>query len=764
MRHLTRHPLLALILGTAFSESTLSAPASGSPYFLDHQSEYVQDATSDRISTVNMIMCFMTALRPDAMVNRGDYVALVDKNQCDSKRKADAGNSGSSSGGSQADYMRAVVNSTRASNTSPMQVKIWFENQEDGQPMDIYIRAQVDAAPASGNPFGVFSLNYCGRDAGGVVPGCLFRGRLSANSTGLAFYEDEGGGRTTQLLLNNTGNAESGSGAIRSVQPPGPDVANLFGFNSTHFLRGDGASNVCFSRDRDTAESSVWRYGVYTTSGARFERNSGFAVKFVGAGGTVYQGYMGYYGLFLPDESGVLNGDTLVKQGSGGGPDTDYTLVKLGGRLTRFTRRVSNLAAIGKVRFTVSAWQFPAPPFANYTTIAGKTFIQSQAANDRVELYWDDEAGTFKATGLQTCGATGCVSSRFVPAQSVDPAVLASGTMARGFQGHSPALGGEVFVNLGSAAPASTTPVVTREQALVYPGEYPASLLCVNNCVRASQLAPGNLQTGNIFFPGNGQAWSANQVRTYTFSGDLLQDEESNSVITGIPANQLQGTPFQWGIRTGFLADTSTLSGGAADLDCSAPSPAGQYCADRINALDTYYVWETGPNHWNGFTALRDGSNAFLRFDAPINLNYTVPAGAAYGDYAGSSVVLQYNGFGNLWGLPGKCVSPHDNVEVNCSNGNARFVPQFSIPHDLAAGAVTSGPSTYYVKWLDRELRLAQVPLANCATLGLPALASFTLPGSADVQDPSDGTQPAVYIGAKPALTSAPAVIHGVVQ
>jgi len=91
-------------------------------------------------------------------------------------------------------------------------------------------------------------------------------------------------------------------------------------------------------------------------------------------------------------------------------------------------------------------------------------------------------------------------------------------------------------------------------------------------------------------------------------------------------------------------------------------------------------------------------------------------------------------------------------------------VPQFSIPHDLSAGAVTSGASTYYVKWLDRELRLAQVPLANCATLGLPALASFTMPGSEDVQDPSDGTRPAVYIGTKPALTSAPAVIHGVVQ
>ena len=110
-------------------------------------------------------------------------------------------------------------------------------------------------------------------------------------------------------------------------------------------------------------------------------------------------------------------------------------------------------------------------------------------------------------------------------------------------------------------------------------------------------------------------------------------------------------------------------------------------------------------------------------------------------------------------------ISPDDNAGISRGSAStARFVPQFNSPHSLTTGLVTNGGSTYYVKWLDRELRLAEQPLGSCSGLALPSVGSLSLPSASDVQDPSDATNTTVYIGAKPTLTSAPAVIHGVVQ
>lgn len=123
------HRAVAAVLATASTAllpplpATAGVPAS-SAYHVDPQSSHVQDATSEQIQTVNMITCIISAVRADALVNKGDYVALVDKTKCDSKASGD--------GTQAADYMTAVVNSTRASNAEPMRAKIWIENEEGG--------------------------------------------------------------------------------------------------------------------------------------------------------------------------------------------------------------------------------------------------------------------------------------------------------------------------------------------------------------------------------------------------------------------------------------------------------------------------------------------------------------------------------------------------------------------------------------------------------------------------------------------------------
>jgi len=66
------------------------------------------------------------------------------------------------------------------------------------------------------------------------------------------------------------------------------------------------------------------------------------------------------------------------------------------------------------------------------------------------------------------------------------------------------------------------------------------------------------------------------------------------------------------------------------------------------------------PQEWNQFTALRDPTTGTpLTFDAPLQVKYThsqtnnTKPDYKYND---TTFYLEYNGFGDLWGIPGKCV------------------------------------------------------------------------------------------------------------
>src|SRR4030095_9616218 len=188
----------------------------------------------------------------------------------------------------------------------------------------------------------------------------------------------------------------------------------------------------------------------------------------------------------------------------------------------------------------------------------------------------------------------------------------------------------------------------------------------------------------------------------------------ANAPVTFWDRDAMNAHPaFGNGVRSGRLFTR------LADAECSLGS--GTYCDYKVNDAEVYYQWETGPNNWNQFTAVKDSSGAFVTFDAPMQLNYTVPTGPQFGQYAGKSIVLQYGGFGNLGGIPGNCVSRLSNAVVPCNSQEARYVPAFAIPYDEEKGHAvsTDGQTHYLVKWLDREIRFAQKPLSSCSNAGL---------------------------------------------
>jgi hypothetical protein len=754
-----RSTCLALSLAIC-SALASAAPPANSSYATDPQSSHVEDATSEGVGQVNSITCILAALRPEALVNQGNYNALVDEAKCDSEGRSSAANSGNGNGAPAVSYLTTVVNSTRTSNNDPMIAKIWIDQEENGQHKSIDVHVAATQPPTTANPYGVFRMDFCGR--GDNASNCQFNGYLQGADDGIRFFQtetrDDGQGLDTQtvgLRLNASGTT-SGSGRLQFTGNDG-QAAYDFAYNANLFRRSDGNEDQCFTRDASDPATgiSVYRYGLYdATTGARVTRNSGFPIEFSTAA-TTYRGYLGYHGLQLPAPAlaELTNGSTVRKVDyvAGQAPViSDFNVVKAGGKMTKHTRRTRTLQSIDKIKFS--------------TFVRGDAadFFSGAMSDSQYELFWDDTDGAFKATALMMCSQNGCQTQ---PLQQVQSISLSYFQAQGGVQGWSQSLGGELFVNLQDVSTpidSSVVSVAYRTQDLVYPSQLPASLFCVRDCPTSATLSgyfsadsaasPYVTTSFNNFMPTP----AVNVVQYHTDVSTALLLDAADQAVTFTDAEAFQMHPqYQFGVRSGRLFPT------LADAEC-AGNP-GSYCESRVNALDVYYQWETGPGSFNQFAAVKGSNGQFVRFDAPLQVTFDVPSGAAYGQYANQSLVLQYSGFGELFGLPGFCVSRLSNEHVSCEEESARYVAAFSIPFDQTLGRVTSGSDTYLVKWLEREIRFARKDASVCGAAGLNLPAGVMLPMAADLKNPADPNSD-IHIGAKPTVDAAPRVIHGDVK
>jgi len=383
------------------------------------------------------------------------------------------------------------------------------------------------------------------------------------------------------------------------------------------------------------------------------------------------------------------------------------------------------------------------------------------------ELYWNEDSGDFIVSASMQCDQSGCHTHTLAQPQHV----LASFWLQQGgIQGWSNSLGGQLFIDLSSGvSPSSGVNVVYRTQDLVYPAEMQGlvTLKCVRDCPTKSSLDAyfvPNSSSSSPFTTGTANNWNptpAGSVVNYTLDATnvMLVDAASQSVVF-TDAEALAARPqYQYGVTSGRLVKATDL----AALDCGAPN-AGNYCDYKADALDVYYQWQTGSGNWNQFAAVKDAQGNFVQFDAPLQVSFTVPSDTVrYHEYAGQTLVLQYGGFGDLWGIPGQCVSRLTNEPVSCDNqgDNTRYVPAFVIPYDTVLGKVTSGNTTYLVKWLEREIRFAVKDAGVCANLAAPT--DIVLPTAAELKDPSNSSSD-IYLGIRPEVTDPVRVIQGEVK
>jgi hypothetical protein len=736
----TKLKALGLVLGTLVVPMAFAvAPTSGA-YVSDNQNTWVQDRVGDRIGTVNMIMCVIGAMRPDALVNQGAYRALIDQNKCSGR--GDSSKSGSTNAGeaNATNFMSAVVESTQASALEPLIMKAWITSEGESDRSRIYVYGVATAGKSDANPNGLFTITYCGKPISTPNAPCRFNGVLKSDTDGLSFYEmsQEGNQSETTKLALQASSTDSGQGRVQGAENGNPFDFS-FAYNTDNFRRSDGTVDGCFARDKTVGDYSTWRYGTYNEDGSRLDAsNPGFPVKYVN-GDSNYYGFWGFWGLWLPESALATLGTSGTLTRRVGDADQALTVVKRGGKLWKQVRQVSTLGAFKSV--SMMYW------------VSNPVGALQQGSN--YELQWD---GTrLAAIGTQSCGQNGCSQQPISPALEVTAANFrAAGVRMLPIFFPSGGGNGAVMVPASGAFDADSV-LAFRTRSVVAPdaGDAPSTLVCLNNCP-AGDLAGAFAATPPQ--PFLAQSWApVIEPPAYQFSNGMLSRLGADVDASVIGRNSMG--PFSGGVSSGAMLAQADL----ADARCTVnatPDPAGTHiCPGLADRAAVTYQWETGPNQWNQYFGA-----VGVVIDPPKQLALAVNAGtiraADIAKYDGTTVQLQFSAFGELQGVPGQCVSPDTNAEAACGQ-NVRWVPAF----DIRDGAsVTGGSSTYYVKYLERELRLARLTGAaetSCkGLLSLGTAAALPLPDSSSIT-----VDPVLTNGAEPTPANPkPAVIDGILQ
>ena len=710
-----------------------------SAYSTDPQSEYVQDTTSDGISSLNMVLCVFGSMGAGSMVNAGPYIALVDMNKCDTK-KTSAGAAGATN------YATAVVDVTRTSNSAPMIGKAWLSMTDQGNALDVLIHISATQSPSAAQPYGLFRMDYLGKKGGMAA----FNGFIDSQASSISQYETGNNSSNTAMALTAS-STSAGAGSLLSMGGP----AFSFAYDANYFRRNDGINDECFDRSKAHAERSVWQYGTYdATDGSRVDMaHPGFPIVAISAG-TSYYGFANYWGInfqgldlnSIPDAQ-PIPGLTITDQRPGN--TTGYTASKVGGKLTKWTQQATTLDSLNNIPISVGA------DLTGLTT--GNPVV---TGFQNWQMQWSSHTQTFSVVGTQQCRQNGCITTPILPAATVNAGAFSHEPIS----GWADSYGGSINIPPTNAAHTPADPVYYYVQSTVIPGSASLTLYCLSQCPTAASVAA--FKTGAQSSPyGNGTDYqwfsapaAANTVG-YSFGAVGLEDSSGGTAVPLVleQASQYpQGSMYaQNGINTGRLFDAAFTN-----ANCPGTMPAGSVC-EPANPL-SYYTWVTGTQQWQQSLWLSTTAGAVVAFDAPQNVSYTVPNDpAVYGSYAGVPILLQFNGFGNLYGIPGSCVDPITNAKVDCTQ-NTRYVPLFSIPDGALMDLPKPSTTKLIVKALNAELRLKTLGPSAASACASMNLATVT-PPTGGTHDPGNSAD-VYYIGVKPAVTAAPKVIDGVVQ
>lgn len=739
----------------------------------DKTATFVHERASEALDQVNTIMCMFDQTRygDSTLLNSGYYTALVDESLCgdrDSTEKSNNSSSGDTSANNAASYTEFKVKSERANPTDPQIVSAFVKvNGPNGMPMNVQAKFTITEGASEFNPVGAFTMSYQGSVGGVPVP--IMKGLVKAQRDNLGRvvikYAESMGFNGQEIfgvkaaLLKNT---EGGSGSTFQKETQGmgggpgggsPSQATThFGYDKSFFKRKDvkeGAAPAEACLSRTSFETSAWRYGLYNKdTGARIPVNSGFPVN-TQADGRGQFGFLSFHGLFFPPGGPSLtDGSTVyrVERGANGPVSTPYTLTVKDGKLKRYVRSEVSLGSLKSI------------PLEGMVP-----FFGDSNPNSLKRFQWDGSQLKIVATASMSQAGGPPAWTPLTPNQPItDQTTLMFGdigiySQALGGQGRIklancvPVVGGNPMIGgVRCSAPTADTKVIFFKESLVAPGDstVPTTLRCYDNCPKASG---SGMDKNDPSYPNDGIT-----AHNYTYTSGIIRDGANPATLSEAQSGK------SWGFGSGPMFDPNPTN--LAALGC--PWDANQVCAWKAwGELSEFFVWETGPNSWNKFTSVIDGNGNVVSLDPPLAVQYVYPTVGTGGvnptavdqKFAGNTFYLQYGGFGNLQGIPGKCFNPENpsDTDIDCSKPGRRWVPEFTIP----SGSVAkngNGVDAYYVKPLEVEQRMAKVEDSKCSALKAPDLSGMW---------PNLDTEwTAPNLGSEPEISGAPKVVAGVIQ
>ncbi len=732
----------------------------GTPYYTDPVRVWVGERSEEAFQSVNTILCLLKNMGYEAMLNKGDYKAQIDMDGCENRN--DASGSVEEQSAAAPNYLMWIINSSRADAGSPHLVSAWIDmpSEEAGRPDGIIqVKAVITESRSEANPVGIFRLDYAGyeKDETGEpdLGQRIMAGFINTvpdpdveGSVLLRYMSDEtNDNRLQQAVLRRGADSSVGGGSVYSTSTREEGGTTFtekyefdFVFNDAHFLRRDRLTlpmlDYCYSRY--VFEENVWRYGLYRYDGSRLKRNSGFSVRYNDGVGDYY-GWIGYYGMWFPDSVSITNGTTLYQQSYDAGgnlTETPYEAFVAGGRLKKHIRGAVKLGEIKNVPLNYGEWNAAAGTSTEY------------------QVVWDDTNEVFLKTAIRN------TTSNYW--EAILPAVLnTTGLYSLNFwsEGH----GGSVRVDLWDSTgttidPTSLTNATTYIEETIYPGVLAADVefVCFRDCPDAAagvinSTAPYYPESvdGSLEYQSNPPEPGVVNAVTYTFDAStmhLVDNGSGTDVVLDTP-----GLASDWGgLGTGALvANTAT---DLAPLACYASAAAGtaSTCAWKAWDLPEFYTWQTGPDQWNRLSALTntvDGS--FVGFEQPLRLKYThLESGHKY---YGNTFFLDYEGLGQLQGIPGNCADKNTGEPVPCGPDTG-WEPEFSVP--TGSELKDKDGISYIAKALEKEQKMKKL-VGNfpCLPPYLEEPVHYALPTEAEYREP--------YLGPMPRVDAPPAVIDG---
>ncbi|MCP4752626.1 MAG: hypothetical protein GY866_17195 [Proteobacteria bacterium] len=721
-------------------------------YNQDETLVFVHEESVQVFDTVNEILCSIAQTQYGDMKGKGNYRAQIDLSQCSSNKDSvesnvqDSQNQSSSS--TKTEYEEWIVNSSRETD-QPHIIKFWIdqEAEEDGgMPATLIVaKMSIYQSADSINPYGYFRMDFVGYpviDGTLVTTATMFKGYMqtvteaSTSNILLQFSNTMNMGEnkifSEQATFKRAADGTSGSGVLAA-----PDFSTMqseddtpgtmsykIAYDENYFLRSDGTNQKCF--DRGSFQQTVWSYGMYDSNGARVSLNSGFPIT-VTASGEDYHGWVGYHGLWLPDDVELSSGDTVYKEtyDDDGGQSEEYEVFIAGGRLMKHTRKLTTLGDLKNVPLQWGTMDTDTDEYVQYRVEWDGSNMKKTATMNEQDYNWEP----------------------------ITSETIVFGSDDYSFHFWSEALGGSGSFKLKDEngnvkAPSDTTAVVFHTQNVVYPTDtVPSSLVCANQCPDPNKLTEADVNLTDKNWEID-QAPAADLFYQYTFATSDMVLKYGGSAIVMSDENEANS----WGIHTGLLFEATPANLDILKCEWDDTKTCTWQAWDN---MESFYTWETGPEDWNKFTAIKDaGTGQFAKFDPPIKASYQhaqTDSGAYDYKYDGATFNLDYAGHGNLHGIPGRCID--NNGEATECDRNTRWIPEFSIPAGSELTDVNNTSVSYVIKPLDMEQRMVVSVDANCASLSLP---SFSLPSTEDWEDPA--------IGDKPDVSGAPAVIGGVLQ